>query len=63
VRVPTLIVVGRDDALTPVAVSESMAAQIPGSRVEIIDGAGHLSNLERPDAFNAAVRPFITANL
>jgi pimeloyl-ACP methyl ester carboxylesterase len=62
VRVPTLIVVGRDDALTPVAVSESMAAQVHGSRVEVIDGAGHLSNLERPDAFNATVRAFITAN-
>jgi 3-oxoadipate enol-lactonase len=62
VRVPALIVVGRDDALTPVSASESMAAQIPGSRVVVIDGAGHLSNLEQPEAFNDAIRAFVTAN-
>jgi len=59
VRVPTLIVVGSDDALTPPSVSESMARQIAGSRLVVIDGAGHLSNLERPEAFGEAVTAFV----
>jgi pimeloyl-ACP methyl ester carboxylesterase len=59
IRVPTLVLVGRDDALTPPALAESLAARIPGARLEVIDGAGHLSNLERPDRFNAALRAFL----
>lgn len=56
ITVPTLIVVGAEDELTPPAESEMMHAAIPGSRLEVLPGAGHLSNLERPAAFNAAVR-------
>jgi pimeloyl-ACP methyl ester carboxylesterase len=59
VRVPTLVLVGRDDALTPPAMAQAMARQIPGARLVEIPGAGHLSNLERPEAFNAAVRAFL----
>lgn len=59
IRCPTLILVGREDELTPVALHEAMHAQIAGSRLEIIDGAGHLSNIERPDAFNQALRTFL----
>ena len=58
---PTLIVVGRDDAPTPVSAAEGMAAQIPGSRLAVIEGAGHLSNLEKPEAFNEAVRSFVAS--
>lgn len=61
IKVPTLIVVGSDDALTPPALSEGMARQIAGSRLAVIDGAGHLSNLERPEAFNEAVRAFVAS--
>jgi pimeloyl-ACP methyl ester carboxylesterase len=60
-RVPTLIVVGRDDALTPVSTAEGIASQIPGSRLAVIEGAGHLSNLEKPEAFNEAVRAFVAS--
>jgi pimeloyl-ACP methyl ester carboxylesterase len=59
IRVPTLVVVGTDDQLTPVPVAEALAAGIPGARLEKIPGAGHLSNLERPDEFNAALRSFL----
>jgi pimeloyl-ACP methyl ester carboxylesterase len=59
VRVPTLIVVGKEDALTPVAQSEKMAAGIAGAKLVVIDGAGHLANLEAPAKFNEAVRGFV----
>jgi pimeloyl-ACP methyl ester carboxylesterase len=58
-RVPTLVVVGEDDVLTPVEESRRMAAVIPGARLEIIPGAGHLSNLEQPARFNAVLTQFL----
>jgi 3-oxoadipate enol-lactonase len=59
VRVPTHVVVGADDTLTPPDVARAMAARIAGSRVTVIPDAGHLSNIEQPDAFNAAVMGFL----
>jgi 3-oxoadipate enol-lactonase len=59
IAVPTLVVVGRDDTLTPPAQSEALAGRIRASRLVVIDGAGHLSNLEQPARFNAAVRGFL----
>jgi 3-oxoadipate enol-lactonase len=59
VRVPTHVVVGADDTLTPPAVSRDMAARVPGAKLTIIDRAGHLSNIEQPEAFNAAVLGFL----
>ena len=59
IRVPALFVVGRDDALTPVELSRSMASQVSGSSVVVIEDAGHLSNLEHPGAFNDAVLAFL----
>lgn len=59
VRVPALVVVGTEDALTPPAEAEQMAAALPDSRIARIDDAGHLSNLENPAAFNAAVQAFL----
>jgi pimeloyl-ACP methyl ester carboxylesterase len=59
IRVPTLFIVGRDDALTPVEASRSMAGQVPGSGLALIADAGHLSNLEHPGAFNDAVLAFL----
>ena len=55
---PTLVVVGGDDVLTPPGEVEAMAARIPGARFELIAGAGHLVNLESPDAFSAALARF-----
>jgi 3-oxoadipate enol-lactonase len=56
---PTLIVVGDQDAVTPVALSKELADMIPGARMEVIQNAGHLTNLEQPDEFNWIVCAFI----
>jgi pimeloyl-ACP methyl ester carboxylesterase len=59
VSVPTLVVVGEQDAITPPAKAEELGRAIRGAKVEVIPGAGHLSNLENPEAFNAAVQEFL----
>lgn len=59
IHCPTLILVGEQDVVTPPAVSRDMQRAIPGSELVVIPGAGHLSSLERPDAFNAALAPFL----
>jgi pimeloyl-ACP methyl ester carboxylesterase len=56
---PTLIVVGSKDVLTPVADSELMHREIGGSRLQIMEGAGHVSNLERSEEFNRALVKFV----
>ena len=58
IRVPTLIVVGDRD--TPfIAPSEYMVKKIPGARIEVIEGAGHASNLDQPAAFNRVLLDFL----
>ncbi|MGH7984714.1 MAG: alpha/beta fold hydrolase [Candidatus Binataceae bacterium] len=59
IAVPCHFVVGAEDRLTPPAVSRAMAARISGAELTIIEGAGHLSNIERPAAFNRAVIDFL----
>lgn len=59
VRVPTLVMVGELDAETPPAYSEFIAAAISGARLEVIAGAGHISNLEAPEAVNRLLGEFI----
>ena len=59
IKVPTVIVVGEQDALTPVKVSEEMRELIPGSRLEVIPNCGHLSTMERPEAVNAILRRWL----
>jgi pimeloyl-ACP methyl ester carboxylesterase len=59
IDVPTLVLHGEDDQLIPVEEAQAMHAAIPDSRLEVLPGAGHLLNLERPDAFNRAVRRFL----
>ena len=53
IRAPTHFVVGADDKLTPPAMHHEMAAKMAGAPVSILADAGHLSNIENPDAFNA----------
>jgi len=60
IGVPTLIMVGKDDTITPVEESESMQREIPGSVLEVIEGAGHLSNIEQPEQFNGALLDFLS---
>jgi 3-oxoadipate enol-lactonase len=59
IDVPTLVLVGKDDALTTPAVAAEMAAAIAGAKCQVLEGAGHLSNLEAPDAFTAALEKFV----
>lgn len=59
ISAPTLIVVGDEDAITPLADAELMHREIRGSRLEVIAGAGHVVNLERPEEFNQAVIKFL----
>ena len=57
--VPTLVMVGDQDATVPVDVAEDMAKQLPNARLAVIPDAGHLSNLEQPQAFNAELKAFL----
>ncbi|MFN8580526.1 MAG: alpha/beta fold hydrolase [Gemmatimonadaceae bacterium] len=61
IDVPTLIVVGDEDAITPVAESQAMHERISRSSLQIIAGAGHLSNVERPAAFNHVLSEFLAS--
>lgn len=60
---PTLIIVGKEDMGTPVEVAEIMHQMIAGSEMTIIPDASHLSSVEQPEAFNAALVPFLTAHI
>jgi 3-oxoadipate enol-lactonase len=55
IAVPTLVVCGAEDAITPMAEAERIQKGVPGSVLEAIPAAGHLSNLENPGPFNAAL--------
>jgi 3-oxoadipate enol-lactonase len=57
--VPAWVVVGADDVFTPVSDAESMHAQLPDSTLTVIPAAGHMPNLEYPDAFNTALLAFV----
>jgi 3-oxoadipate enol-lactonase len=56
IDVPTAVIVGSADTLTPPEMSEAMAGAIPGAELTALDGAGHLSNLEEPKGFAEAIR-------
>ena len=59
IGVPTMIVVGREDAITPLADSETMHSKIQHSRLVVLDNAGHVSNLEQTEHFNYALMKFL----
>ncbi len=59
VLVPALILVGSDDQLTPPKEAEVMRREIRGSRLQVIENASHLSNVERPAEFNRALKTFL----
>jgi pimeloyl-ACP methyl ester carboxylesterase len=52
---PTLVMVGRQDQWSPVAQHEEIAALVPGAKLVIIEGAGHMSQMEQPAATTAAL--------
>ena len=61
IDVPTLVVVGAEDVLTPVSEAELLREAIRGSKLEVIAHAGHVSNFERPAAFNHVLSEFLAA--
>jgi 3-oxoadipate enol-lactonase len=58
ITIPTLVIVGADDVLTPRVDAERIARRIAGAELVVIPDAGHLSNLEQPDRFTAEVERF-----
>ncbi len=59
ITIPTLIICGREDLVTPLVQSEFMNNHIKGSTLKIINNAGHVSNLEQPDEFNKCILDFL----
>jgi triacylglycerol lipase len=59
ISIPTLVVWGAQDQLVPIADGRDFAAKIPGARLVVIPACGHAPCIENPDAFLAAVRPFL----
>jgi len=62
IRVPTLIIGGDEDMVYPPDLAHEMARRIPGAQLVMMEGGGHLVNLEQPERFNAAVLPFLLRN-
>jgi pimeloyl-ACP methyl ester carboxylesterase len=60
---PALVLCGRDDALTPPALSEELARSIPGARLVVVEECGHLAPLEQPDAVNQALEDWLAPEL
>jgi 3-oxoadipate enol-lactonase len=59
IAVPTLVLTASEDRVAPPAHARQMAETVPGAQLVEIAGAGHISNLEAPDAFNAALEAFL----
>jgi pimeloyl-ACP methyl ester carboxylesterase len=59
IDVPTLVITSTGDTLIPPEATSPMADQIPGAQLEVIEGAGHISNLEAPREFNRLLRPHL----
>ena len=59
IDVPTLVLCGGEDKVTPPSLSDELTRLIPGARMQVIRRAGHIANLEKPDEFNRAVDAFI----
>lgn len=62
IAVPTLLIWGESDARSPLRVAHEFERAIPDARLVVLPGAGHVSNLDRPEPFNAAVREFCRAH-
>ena len=59
IRAPTLVLVGHQDLITPLELSKELLDLIPDARLQVISGAGHLTNLEKPVEFNRAADDFL----
>ena len=59
IRCPTLVVAARGDAIMPLAILEELAAGIPGARLAVIEGSGHMASIEQPAAVTRALREWL----
>jgi pimeloyl-ACP methyl ester carboxylesterase len=59
IRVPTLVLHGDSDTRSPLPIGQALHGAIPGSRLVVLRGVGHVSNIEAPETFNAEVRRFL----
>jgi pimeloyl-ACP methyl ester carboxylesterase len=60
VTIPALVAVGEQDTLTPVDEARKLATALPTAELVVVPRAGHLANLEHPEAFNAALAGFLS---
>lgn len=60
IAVPTLVLCGREDALTPLDAHQEMAAGIPGARLEVVEACGHMAPMERPEAVNSGLSRWLS---
>jgi pimeloyl-ACP methyl ester carboxylesterase len=63
VRCPALVIVGAEDVITPPADAAALQHAIAGARMVVLPAAGHLSSLEVPDAFSAAMSEFLRSDV
>jgi pimeloyl-ACP methyl ester carboxylesterase len=61
VSCPTLVLCGRQDAMTPLALHEEIAGLVPGARLVVVEDCGHLSTLEKPVTVTTAIRQWLAA--
>lgn len=59
ISVPTLVIAGEEDTVYPPELAREMARRIPGAELLMLEGTGHLANLEQPERFNTAVQNFL----
>lgn len=61
IKAPTLVIWGKDDALTPLGIGKAFVEDIPGAQLVVIDNCGHVPQMEKPAEFNSAVLKFLGA--
>ena len=59
IKIPTLVICGSEDKLSPPTVMKLMANQIPGSEFVLMEGAGHMAPIEKPDIVNEKIASFL----
>jgi pimeloyl-ACP methyl ester carboxylesterase len=61
ITAPTLVVIGERDMVAPLILSQEIANGIPNARLEVVENAGHVTNADAPEVFNAMLREFLTS--
>ncbi|MDP1993584.1 MAG: alpha/beta hydrolase [Syntrophales bacterium] len=61
IRIPTLVICGAEDKMTPPSLSQVIRDRIPGAKLALIEGAGHFVMMENPEAFNEALTAFVNS--